>query len=94
MSRKSKPTIITPEIQAKLDEWQKYADEHGIALSTITNIPFCAKTTVETGHCNCHSDRKCPCDQLFTEIKGTGHCFCKVFWSNQALADEVAKISK
>lgn len=92
--RKSEPVIITPEIQAQIDKWQVFAKEHDIVLSKVTNMPFCAKTTAETGHCNCHYNRKCPCEQIWVEIKTTGHCFCKVFWSPEAHAKELAERNK
>jgi hypothetical protein len=80
MSRKSKPTVITPEIQEVLNRWNDFAKKNNIRVappSVISDIAFKAKVNIENGgRCICDRNRPtCPCPQCLTEVQTKGLCF-------------------
>jgi ferredoxin-thioredoxin reductase catalytic subunit len=87
MSRKTNPTVITPEIKAVIDEWEKFAKENDIQVappSVISDIAFKAKANIEYGGaciCKRYERPVCPCPQCLDEVKERGLCFCHIFTS-------------
>ncbi len=80
MSRKSRPTPMTPEIQAQIEKWAKWLETmHDVRFHPSTDITFKASVVVKTGHCPCRTNRICPCPEVTDELKRDGTCFCHVF---------------
>ncbi len=85
MGKKFVPTEITPAIKARINSWQKFADEtrvRHLKLSSTTNLPFQAKTCNDNdGACPCFGRRRpfCPCPEMWDELIKDGHCFCRIF---------------
>ena len=85
MSRKSNPTVITPEIQAVLDRWTKFAEKNNIRLAPtdyISDMGFKAKVCIEyNGACICKPQERlhCPCKECLSEVEKDGRCFCHIF---------------
>lgn len=76
----TKKTVMTPAIQKQLEKWIEWLKAaNGVRFHPTTDIAFKAKVVVETGHCPCKIDRKCPCPQVLDELKKDGMCFCHVF---------------
>ncbi len=89
MSRKSAPTVITPEIQAVLVRWQRFATKNNIRLAPpefISDMGFKAKACLEYNEaCICKPRERlvCPCKECLPEVKRDGHCFCHIFISHE-----------
>jgi hypothetical protein len=73
-------TKLTPEIKAQVDKWIEWLETmHHARFHPATDILFKAKVVVETGHCPCKVERKCPCNEVMEELRRDGQCFCHVF---------------
>ncbi len=85
---KSKVTQITPQIQAVLNRWTKFAQSNHILLappSVISDMAFKAKVYLEYGGaciCKRYERPVCPCHECLGEVKRDGMCFCHIFVSN------------
>ncbi len=81
VSRNTKPTPMTPEIQSVLNKWQDFAVKNNIRVappSVISDIAFKAKVNLEYhGACICKPRERpvCPCPECLIEVKRDGRCF-------------------
>ena len=84
MSRSSRPTVITPEIQNLMNRWIDFALQNDIEVDC--GLDYWAKVCVEHGGaCNCRPSERpiCPCGECLSEINKNGHCFCRIFKSHE-----------
>ena len=85
---KNKATPMTPEIKAQVEKWINWLkDIRGARFNPSTDTIYKAKVVVDTGHCPCKPDRKCPCPQCMAELTKYGTCFCRVFCTKDYLAN-------
>lgn len=65
-----------------------FMDQNRLFVHPAHSLADRAEAILDAGHCLCDIKRKkCPCTQALGEIKKSGHCRCKIFFSRKGMED-------
>ena len=66
----------------------KFMDRNRLFIHPVHSLADRAEAVSDAGHCLCDIKRKeCPCARALKEIKKSGRCTCRIFFSRKGMED-------